>query len=170
VSNAVVTDADPPGRSHYIDMTIHLLINVDVNDIERATRFYTGAFGLSVGRRFGETIVELLGASSTLYLLSKEAASFPFVGANAPRQFARHWTPVHLDIVVTDVDEAVRQAEAAGAIREGDITSHSWGRLALLADPFGNGFCLIQFLGRGYDEIAAAEMPSTCNPVSNRQG
>jgi len=24
----------------------------------------------------------------------------------------------------------------------------------LLADPFGNGFCLIQFTGRGYDEIA----------------
>ena len=22
------------------------------------------------------------------------------------------------------------------------------------ADPFGNGFCLLQFTGRGYDEIA----------------
>jgi hypothetical protein len=27
-------------------------------------------------------------------------------------------------------------------------------RLALLADPFGNGFCLLQFTGRGYDAIA----------------
>ena len=25
--------------------------------------------------------------------------------------------------------------------------------LALMADPFGNGFCLVEFLGRGYDEI-----------------
>jgi hypothetical protein len=24
-----------------------------------------------------------------------------------------------------------------------------------MADPFGNGFCLIEFLGRGYDEIAS---------------
>jgi hypothetical protein len=24
----------------------------------------------------------------------------------------------------------------------------------VLADPFGHGLCLIQFLGRGYDEIA----------------
>jgi lactoylglutathione lyase len=138
-------------------MTIHLLVNVDVNDIEHAIYFYTGAFGLTVGRRFGETFVELLGASSPIYLLSKEETSLPFAGANARRQFARHWTPVHLDVVVADVDEAVRRAEAAGAIREGDITSHPWGRLALLADPFGNGFCLVQFLGRGYDEIASAD-------------
>lgn len=26
--------------------------------------------------------------------------------------------------------------------------------LALLADPFGNGFCLVESVGRGYDEIA----------------
>jgi lactoylglutathione lyase len=31
-----------------------------------------------------------------------------------------------------------------------------WGRIAQLADPFGHGLCLIQFLGRGYDEIATS--------------
>ena len=30
---------------------------------------------------------------------------------------------------------------------------HAYGRLALLADPFGNGFCLLQFTGRGYDAL-----------------
>jgi len=31
----------------------------------------------------------------------------------------------------------------------------SWPRhIALMADPFGHGFCLIEFRGRGYDEIA----------------
>ncbi len=29
-----------------------------------------------------------------------------------------------------------------------------WGKIAMLADPFGHGLCLIQFLNRGYDEIA----------------
>jgi hypothetical protein len=24
----------------------------------------------------------------------------------------------------------------------------------LMVDPFGHGFCLVQFLGRGYEEIA----------------
>jgi hypothetical protein len=33
-------------------------------------------------------------------------------------------------------------------------TTQRWGRLARLSDPFGNGLCLVQFLGRGYDEIA----------------
>ena len=32
---------------------MRFLVNVDVDDLERATRFYTGAFGLRPGRRFG---------------------------------------------------------------------------------------------------------------------
>ena len=27
------------------------------------------------------------------------------------------------------------------------------GKIAVLADPFGYGLCLIEFLNRGYDEI-----------------
>ncbi len=61
---------------------------------------------------------------------------------------------MHLDFVITDLDAAVQRAEAAGAKREGGIREHAWGRLALLADPFGHGFCLLEFKGRGYDEIA----------------
>jgi len=30
----------------------------------------------------------------------------------------------------------------------------------MLADPFGHGICLIEFVGRGYDEIAT-EKPRT---------
>ena len=32
-----------------------------------------------------------------------------------------------------------------------------WDKIAILSDPFGHGFCLIQFLGHGNDEIADAE-------------
>jgi predicted enzyme related to lactoylglutathione lyase len=59
-----------------------------------------------------------------------------------------------LDFVVEDLPQSVARAHAAGATVERDIQAHAWGRIALLADPFGNGFCLIQFTGRGYDEIA----------------
>jgi hypothetical protein len=48
----------------------------------------------------------------------------------------------------------VSTAVAAGATLEGSISTHRWGRLALLADPFGHGFCFVQFVGRGYDEVA----------------
>ena len=34
------------------------------------------------------------------------------------------------------------------------IGEHVCGKLAFLADPFGYGFCFVQFLGRGYDAIA----------------
>jgi lactoylglutathione lyase len=37
---------------------------------------------------------------------------------------------------------------------EGGIRTHNWGRIAQMADPFGHGICFIEFLGRGYDEIA----------------
>ena len=60
---------------------------------------------------------------------------------------------MHLDFVVTDIDAAIERAVAAGAVLEQPISTQKWGKLALLADPFGHGFCFVQFLGRGYDEI-----------------
>jgi predicted enzyme related to lactoylglutathione lyase len=133
---------------------MQLLVNIDVDDLARATDFYCTAFGLHTGRRFGADGVELLGGTAPLYLLVKPAGSPAFPGAAQRRDYARHWTPVHFDIVVDDVDAAVARAVAAGARLEQPARSANWGRMALLADPFGNGFCLLQFLGRGYDEIA----------------
>jgi uncharacterized glyoxalase superfamily protein PhnB len=89
-----------------------------------------------------------------LYLLAKPAGSRASAGSEARRSYERHWTPVHLDFVVDDIDAAVARAVAAGARREGDVQTRTWGKMALLADPFGHGVCVIQYLGRGYDEIA----------------
>ena len=135
---------------------MNLLVNVDVDDLEAATRFYGTAFGLTVGRRFGDTGVELLGSSAPIYLLVKRAGTAPAPGVMQPREYSRHWTPVHLDFVVDDVDAAVAGAVAAGAVLERPVTTSAWGRLAVMADPFGHGFCFVQFLGRGYDELAQA--------------
>ncbi|MDI1483373.1 VOC family protein [Polyangium sp. y55x31] len=134
-------------------MTI-LLVNIDVDDLDRAIHFYTGAFDLRIGRRFGAAGVELLGANAAIYLLVKQAASVPFPGSTSPRSYGRHWTPVHLDFVVEDLDGALARAEAAGAVRESDVAAHAWGRIVVLADPFGHGLCLIQFSEKGYDAIA----------------
>lgn len=131
------------------------LINIDVDDLAKATTFYCEAFGLRVRRRFGALVVEVSGADSAIYLLAKAAGSRATISGDGTRTYARHWTPVHLDFVVTDVEAAVARAEAAGASREGAIESHTWGRIATMADPFGHGFCLLEFLGRGYDEIAS---------------
>jgi catechol 2,3-dioxygenase-like lactoylglutathione lyase family enzyme len=133
---------------------MELLANVDVPDLEAGIAFYTSALGLRVGRRFGTFGAELLGASSAIYLLEKPAGSAPVPGSHQLREYSRHWTPVHLDFVVPDIHAAVRRAVAAGAHAEGETRTHVWGHIGVFADPFGNGFCLIQFLNRGYDEIA----------------
>ena len=48
-----------------------LLVNLDVDDFEKAARFYGSAFGLKVGRRFGAFGVEVtsgIGPRSILIL------------------------------------------------------------------------------------------------------
>lgn len=131
----------------------HVLLNLDVDHIERAVAFYTQAFDLYVGRRFDSGFVELLGAQAPLYLLQKAAGSEPFEGAEQLRSYKRHWTPLHFDFVVDDLDSAIARALAAGAVLEAPPSQHAYGRLALLHDPFGHGFCLLQFQGKGYDEL-----------------
>ena len=130
------------------------LANIDVEDLVAGERFYVAAFGLRTGRRFGDDAVELLGGPAPIYLLRKASDKRAFPGGEIRRDYSRHWTPVHLDWVVADVEAALARALAAGAKQESEIATHAWGRIVLLADPFGHGFCVLQFLGRGYDEVA----------------
>jgi hypothetical protein len=52
-----------------------VLINIDVPHLDGAVAFYTAAFELTVGRRFGADAIELLGWPSPVYLLRKEAGT-----------------------------------------------------------------------------------------------
>jgi predicted enzyme related to lactoylglutathione lyase len=131
---------------------MQLLVNVDVPDLGRAIAFYTEAFGLTVTRRLGAQAAELQGWPVPLYLLQQPEGS---LGAGESfRRYDRHWTPVHLDVVVNDIEAALSRAVAAGARAETGIRTMAWGKIVVMADPFGHGLCLIEFLGRGYDEIA----------------
>ena len=133
-------------------MPTDLLVNIDVPDLERAVAFYTQAFGLRVTRRFGAAGAELTGWPIRLYLLQKVEGSIG--AAENPRRYDRHWTPVHLDVVVEHLEAALSCAVAAGARIESEIRTEIWGKIVVLADPFGHGLCLIEFRGRGYDEVA----------------
>jgi catechol 2,3-dioxygenase-like lactoylglutathione lyase family enzyme len=133
-----------------------LRICIDVPDLDRAIAFYGRALGLTLGRRNGPHWAELLGAGCPVDLLPVEPGTAISPASSTPvRDFARHWTPVHLDLAVPDLEAAVRRAEEAGARLERPIVERRWGRMANLADPFGHGFCLLQFTGRGYDELVA---------------
>ena len=137
-------------------MGLQLRVCIDVDDLDKGIAFYTQALGLTVGRRLGKNWAELLGAPVPVDLLAADPGSAPTPIAASRRDYRRHWTPVHLDWPVADMDSAVRRAQAAGAILEGDIREKKWGRLAVLADPFGNGFCLLELRGRGYDELVGS--------------
>lgn len=136
---------------------IEVIANIDVDNLEEGIEFYTRALGLRAARRLGPAIVELLGAAIPIYLLEKAAGGSASEASKLPRNYARHWTPVHLDFVVPEIETAVAKARAAGAKLEGEVDTHVWGRIARMSDPFGHGFCLLQFRGKGYDEIVQNE-------------
>jgi predicted enzyme related to lactoylglutathione lyase len=135
-------------------VNLSVLANIDVDDLGKGAEFYCSALGLTIARRFGDFAIELVGGSSAIYLLKHAAGTLATSSCSQRRDFSRHWTPVHLDFVVPKIDPAVARAQNAGARLEGEVRTHRWGRIAVLADPFGHGFCLIEFLGQGYDEIA----------------
>jgi predicted enzyme related to lactoylglutathione lyase len=134
---------------------VEISVSIDVPDLEPAIEFYRLGLGLHLGRRLFEgSVAEMLGASSKIYLLMKPAGDSASSVARLPRGYDRHWTPVHLDFMVDDVSAAVECAVASDAKLERGIQSFAWGRLAVLSDPFGHGFCLLQFINRGYNEVA----------------
>ena len=130
-----------------------LLINIDVPDIERGIAFYTAALGLTVGRRFRDDFVELLGTDAPIYLLRNAAGTSIGPAGGDVSRYGRHWSPIHPDFVVDDMDATISRAVAAGAVQEGETCDAPYGRLAMFADPFGHGFCLIAFNDQGYDAL-----------------
>jgi predicted enzyme related to lactoylglutathione lyase len=136
-------------------LDVDALINIDVSNLEQAIRFYEAAVGLRLRRKlFGGTVAEMIGASSPIYLITKPQGSSPIPEPNHGRTYERHWTPVHLDFVVVNLEMAIQKAERAGAKLELAPQSFDWGRLATLSDPFGHGLCLLQWSDGGYDEAA----------------
>ena len=119
-----------------------------------AVAFYTAALELHVGRRFDSDFIELLGAPSPIYLLKKDAGTPIGPAGGDTRRYERHWSPIHPDFVVEDLDAATERALAAGALLESEAREAAYGRIAMFADPFGHGFCLIEFNEEGYDAIA----------------
>jgi predicted enzyme related to lactoylglutathione lyase len=128
------------------------LINIDVPDLEAASAFYQAALGLIQSRTLDDDVLELNGASSTIYLLQKPAgsATSSATDSTATRSYTRHWTPVHLDFTVDDLAAAAERAIRAGAKQESECVEWRGSRCITFSDPFGHGFCLIEFDGETY--------------------
>lgn len=129
-----------------------LIVNIDVPELAPAIRFYTAALGLTHARTLDDDVAELTGASATIYLLCKRAGTQAVKSPPIARDFTRHWTPVHFDVVVDDVDAAAARAIAAGARQETGHVDWKGSRCVSFGDPFGHGFCFIQFERGAYDD------------------
>ena len=133
---------------------MEIRICIDVDDLDRAIAFYIEGLRLTLGRRLGANWAELLGGGCTIDLLAEKGGSAPLGPAHTQRRdYSRHWTPVHLDFVVTEIEADAQRLAGLGAVLERPIQNRCWGRMASMADPWGHGFDLLQFEGRGYDEM-----------------
>jgi predicted enzyme related to lactoylglutathione lyase len=132
---------------------VHVYIEID--DLERGIEFYVDGLGLTVKRRLTERWVELAGAQMPIHLLARPEPEFETGDHVLHKDFSRHWTPVHLDFVVDDLEAAVERAVKAGATLERRVDHPGLWQLAALADPFGNGFDLITDPEGAYERLSA---------------
>jgi predicted enzyme related to lactoylglutathione lyase len=122
-------------------------VSVDVPDLTEAIRFYASAFGFSKSSQPVPGVVVLQAGNADICLLEKRAGSRASSCTAETRRYERHWTPVHLDIHVDDLEVALAKALAAGATREQIFENPEHGSVAFCSDPFGHGFCLIERKG-----------------------
>ncbi len=121
---------------------IKISVSIDVSNLKQAEAFYIEALGCKKLRDQGSDMAVLSTENCEIYLQQKEAGTKPLISHDAIRDYKRHWTPVHLDFLTENIDEVVKIILQLGGLHEGG-DSGDWGSIAYCADPFGNGFCLI---------------------------
>ena len=112
-----------------------LEICIDVDDVAAAVRFYGEGIGLSVVKQEEDWAQVKIG-EQTIWIMKIAAGP----AGEITRSYHRHWTPVHLDIHVKDIDAVVARAIAAG----GKLENRPKPDLANLSDPAGNGVDLVK--------------------------
>ncbi len=129
---------------------MRIVVNIDVPKLGPAIKFYSAALGLEHSRTLDGDVAELTGMSSVIYLLQHPPGSASAGTVSETRKYSRHWTPVHIDFVVDNIAEAAKRALEAGASQESECIEWRGSKCITFSDPFGHGFCLIEFAGETY--------------------
>lgn len=108
-------------------------IVLDVNDLERCTGFWSEVLGKEISFKADKYCRIGRGDNPPSLLLQK-----------VPEQH-EHKNRAHIDLDVTDLGSAVQRAVDLGATKLDEISEYgiTW---AVMADPDGNEFCLVQHL------------------------
>jgi predicted enzyme related to lactoylglutathione lyase len=123
---------------------ISVSVNIDVPDLAQGVQFYSEAFGFQKVAEPFPGVAVLDASGFEICLLEKAAGSSPAPDTDDTRRYARHWTPVHLDLHVDDFRAALAKALRAGARQEQMFESGQHPAVVVCSDPFGHGFCLIE--------------------------
>ncbi len=119
---------------------MRLEICIDVDDVDRAVDFYGRGLGLEIPQHEKEWAKAVL--DEQVFWTMKIA---PGPDGAISRDYRRHWTPVHLDFHVDDLDAVVQRLLAAGGKLDREIQRKPDGSaLANLSDPSGNGIDVVQ--------------------------
>lgn len=120
-------------------------VSIDVPDLARGIAFYTDVFGVQEVARPIDVYAVLRGSGGQAFgIIQKPEGSQPAPETDDRRHYTRHWTPVHMDIEVDDFDAALDRLTAAGGTVEQVFDMENRPKTAFCADPFGNGFCLME--------------------------
>jgi predicted enzyme related to lactoylglutathione lyase len=121
--------------------TVH--VSIDVADLAQGLRFYGEVFGfLETSRPFAG--MAILDANNVTVCMHEKAAGTKSSPAGAAtRHYERHWTPVHLDLHVVDLDATLAKVKALGGAVEREFRTEGPRPVGFCCDPFGNGFCVI---------------------------
>ncbi|MBV9331624.1 MAG: glyoxalase [Alphaproteobacteria bacterium] len=119
-------------------------LGIDVPRLADGIRFYSEAFGFELRAEPVPSVAVMRAGPLTLCLLEKSTGTRPSPFGLGLRHYERHWTPVHLDIHVTNLQAAIARALEAGARKEQVFENAEHGSAAFMSDPFGNGFCLLE--------------------------
>jgi len=133
-----VSESPPAGEAR---PSVH--VSIDVPDLDDGVAFYGKVFGFVESARPFPTMAVLDANNVTVCMHQKAEGTAPSPGATDRRRYIRHWTPVHVDLHVTDFDGTLARVRAHGGRVENEFRTQGPMPAAFCCDPFGSGFCVI---------------------------
>ncbi|MBX3197348.1 MAG: VOC family protein [Labilithrix sp.] len=118
-------------------------VSIDVPDLEAGLQFYGTVFGFVEDARPFPTMAILDANNVTVCMHEKAPRTKSSPSGEDVRRYERHWTPVHIDVHVRDLDAVLAKVRAEGGSIEQEFRTQGPKPVAFCSDPFGNGFCVI---------------------------
>lgn len=131
------------GSNRAEDVRPRVNVSIDVPNLDNGLRFYGRVFGFTENARPFPTMAVLDGNNVTVCMHEKAGGTKSSPTGAEQRRYERHWTPVHLDLHVQEIDAVLSRVRAEGGAVESEFRTQGPKPVAFCSDPFGNGFCVI---------------------------